>query len=180
MKDSTNRAFVYVKVSPALRAYVIAVNNGSDTILPARQSRLWGLVKQHLELVPTDYKPMPVDEDPDYIRIALYSSRRRSWSIPTGRTIVVDTMYRDYLSDEGQRAVAKYLMSEFKSVFRAYMTGALSNNPELTIRDAIDEFCSDYSIDTDKVTFEMLCKDWYRFRMRCGKSQSIPMENTDL
>lgn len=180
MKDSTNRACVYVKVPPALRAYVIAVNNGSDTLLPARQSRLWGLVKQHLELVPAGYQPMPADGDPDYIRIALYTSRRSTWSTPAGRVMTVDTMYRDHLSEAGQHAVAKHLMSGFKSIFRAYMTGALSNNPELSIREAIDEFCSDYNIDTDKVTFDMLSKDWYRFRMRCGKSQPIPAESTDL
>lgn len=178
--NRTNRACVYVKVSPALREYILAVNSGSDIIVPSRGSRLWGLVKMYLEPVPRDYEPMPADGDPNYIRIALYMTKRPVWSIPTGDIVTLNILYRDHLSEDGQRAVAKHLMGEFKSTFRAYMTGALSNNPELNIREAIDEFCSDYGIETENITVEMLLKDWYRFRQRCSESRWFPSENADL
>ena len=54
------------------------------------------------------------------------------------------------------------------------------NNSALEIADAIDEFCSDYHIENEKITVEMLRKDWYRFRRRCSKDASAPIENSDF
>lgn len=180
MNNRSNRALVYVKVPPALREYILSVNSGSDVIAPSRESRLWGLVKMYLEPAPRDYRPMPESGHPDYIRVALYTTKRKVWSIPSGNMVTLDTLYRDYLSEAGQRAVCRHLMGEFKNTFRAYMTGALSNNPDLEISDAIDEFCSDFGIEMEKITVEMLRKDWYRFRKRCSGKTLIPVESADL
>ena len=47
-----------VKVLPCLREYILSVNDGSDIITPGRESKLWGIVKMHLDLVPDDYRPV--------------------------------------------------------------------------------------------------------------------------
>lgn len=178
----TDRALVNVKVHPALREYILSINSGSDILMPLKDSRLWGLVKMHLETIPAGYKPTSLSGADECIRIALYRSGKPSYSFPSKDVVTVHTMYRDYLSDSGQKAVARHLMQSFKQTFRAYMTGALSNNPELEIQDAIDEFCSDYRIETEKITVEMLRKDWYRYRLRCSAASgtSVPVENADL
>ena len=175
-----DRALVNVKVHPALREYILSVNSGSDIITPMKDSRLWGLVKMYLEPIPADYRPVPQEGDPECIRIALYRTGKPAYSFPEKRVLTVHTLYRDHLSDTGQRAVSKHLMQNFKQTFRAYMNGALSNNPDLEIADAIYEFCSDYHIENEKITVEMLRKDWYRFRLRCSNGHQIPIENSDL
>ena len=177
---SDTRALVNVKVHPALREYILSVNAGSDIIVPMRDSRLWGLVKMYLEPIPSDYRPVLPDGEPDSIRIALFRTGKPVYSFPEKKILTVHTLYRDHLSETGQRAVSKHLMHHFKQTFRAYMNGALSNNPELEIADAIDEFCSDYHIENEKITVEMLRKDWYRFRLRCSNGTAIPVENSDF
>ena len=62
---SDTRALVNVKVHPALREYILSVNAGSDIIVPMRDSRLWGLVKMYLEPIPSDYRPVFPDGEPD-------------------------------------------------------------------------------------------------------------------
>ena len=154
-----------VKVLPCLREYILSVNDGSDIITPGRESKLWGIVKMHLDLVPDDYRPVPAAGDPDCIRIALFRSHRRQYN---------------YLNPQGQEAVASHLMHTFKLTYRSYMTGALGNSPGLTIRDAIYSFCELYNISMDNITYEMLRKDWFRFRKKHRDTRAIPVENSDF
>ncbi len=172
---------VDVRVSKPLREYVLSVNAGSDIIRPERGSLLWGLIKLHLDLVPKVYRPVPPEERDRYIRIALYKVRRtRSYNVNTSRNMEINTLFRNHLNEEGQRAVASHIASGFKQTFRAYMGGALGNNPELTIHDAVYEFCSDYNISMDSITYDMLRKDWYRFKKRCPGPGLIPVERQNL
>ena len=156
------------------------VNAGSDIIVPMRDSRLWGLVKMYLEPIPSDYRPVLPGGEPGSIRIALFRTGKPVYSFPARKILTVHTLYRDHLSETGQKAVSRHLMHHFKQTFRAYMNGALSNNPDLEIADAIDEFCRDYHIENEKITVEMLRKDWYRFRLRCSNGAAIPVENSDF
>ena len=179
MGKEDNIMTVDVKVSRPIREYVLSINDGSDLIKPERGSLLWGLIKLHLDLVPETYRPVPPDKRQDYIRIALYRTRStRSYNVNTGRNMEVNTLFRNYLNEEGQRAVSDHITRGFKQTFRAYMGGALGNNPDLTIHDAVYEFCSDYNISMDSITYDMLRKDWYRFKKRCPGL--IPVERQNL
>lgn len=190
MKDSQDIQTASVKVLPCLREYILSVNGGSDIITPGRESKLWGIVKMHLDLVPPDYKPVPASGSEDCIRIALYRSHRKQYNhnsrkVDPGKKrpnpqFVVDTIWRNYLNPVGQEAVAAHLMHTFKMTYRSYMTGALGNNPELSIHDAIYSFCELYHITMENITYEMLRKDWFRFRKKHGTSSPIPVENCDF
>lgn len=179
-----------VAVLPCLREYILSVNDGSDIITPGRESRLWGIVKMHLDLVPEDYEPVPAAGSKDCIRIALFRSHRRQYNRNPHRSgqgrhrpsqmFVVDTLWRTYLNRQGQEAVASHLMHTFKLTFRSYMTGALGNSPGLTIHDAIYSFCELYGISMDTITYEMLRKDWFRFRKKHSGTRVIPVENSDF
>lgn len=172
---------VDVKVSRPIKEYILSINGGCDIIRPEKGSLLWGLIKLHLDLVPKFYHPIPPGERQDYIRIALYKTRRtKSWNLNTSRSMEINTLFRNHLNEEGQRAVADHIAKGFKQTFRAYMGGALSNNPDLTIHDAIYEFCSDYNISMDSITYDMLRKDWYRFKKRCPGPGLIPVERQNL
>ena len=118
---------VDVKVSKPLREYVLSINGGSDIIRPERGSMLWGLIKLHLDLVPRGYRPVPPDERDRYIRIALYKTRRtKSYNINTGRNMEINTLFRNHLNEEGQRAVASHIASGFKQTDRRNYFGDLS------------------------------------------------------
>lgn len=178
--DVNNAQTVTVKASPVIRAYVLAVNGGSDTIFPSRESRLWGLVKMHLATIPPDYKPTPVGGDESCIRIGIYKTKRQEYNRNARRVIYQETLFRDYLTPAGQKAIADYLTRYFKQTFRSYMSGALGNNDELSIHDAIHQFCTLYKINMDIITYEMLRKDWFRFRRRHPAGYVIPIENKDF
>lgn len=165
---------VIVKVHPALKEYLVSINSG-DTIIPDKGTQLWGLVSMHLELTPSDYTPVPIGGIPeDCIRIAIFNSHSRTWCMDLSRSIWQDTIFRNYLSPKGQRTVARHLMADFKHTFRAYMTGAINNNPDISIAEAIDEFCNDYSITTQQLTIDLLRKDWYRWRLTSGGGSKAP------
>ncbi len=181
MNTSEDLIMVDVRVSKPLKEYLLACNSGNDIIVPGKYSQLWSLIKTQLDLVPTDYKPINPYNREDYIRICLLKLRRtKSFNVNTLRTTELNTLFRNHLSEEGQRTVAAYLTEGMKVRFRSYISGALSNNPSLTIHDAIYEFCDDYGIVMEKITYEMLRKDWYRFRKRSGQSSIIPIESHNL
>lgn len=178
--DLNRTKTVSVDVSPSLRAYILAVNNGSDIIRPNRESRLWGLIKMHLVTIPEDYKPQPIDGAPNCIRVAIYTTKRQEYNRNARRVIYQNGLFRDYLAPAGQRVVADYLTRHLKHTFRSYMGGALGGNSELSIHDAIHQFCQLYNIDMDTITYEMLRKDWFRFRRRNPNGYVIPIENKDF
>ena len=181
MKNSKDLNTVTVKVSPALKEFLLSINGGSDILLPSRCSRLWGLLRQYLTLVPNNYKPIPISGKEDSIRIAIYAGRNfKSWNQTAKKVIEVNTLYRNYLDGAGQKIIANHLSKSFKQTFRSYMCGALSNNPELSIHDAIYCFCDDYKITMEQITYEMLRKDWYRFREKYSDSDIIPIDNVSF
>lgn len=181
MNVSDNITVVDVRVSKALKEYILAVNSGSDIIVPGKYSRLWFLVKTQLDLVPSDYSPVNPYYRDDYIRICLLKSRRtKNFNVNTLRTMEINTLFRNHLPEKGQKAVAAYLTESMKIRFRSYVSGAVSNNPSLTVRDAIYNFCDDYNIAMEHVNYEMLWKDWYRFRKRTDPNNIVPVENHDF
>lgn len=163
---------VDVAVHPALREYITCTHNGSSVIYPDKGSRLWGLVSMYLSVQPT----VRTREEPaeSSIQIAIYNSHAPVWCVDKRRTIHQDTLFRNYLTPKGQKAIAKHLMETFKQTYRAYMQGALSNNVQLTITDAIDEFCNDYRITCERITYDMLRKDWYRHRLKTSGGEIAP------
>lgn len=165
---------VLVKVHPALREYLVSINN-SETIVPERGTQLWGLVSMYLECTPPDSHPVPEGDTPaDSIRIAIFNSHSRTWCAELDRSIFQDTIFRNYLSPKSQRVIARHLMADFKHTFRAYMTGAINNNPDISITEAIDEFCEDYHITMQQLTLDLLRKDWYRWRVSSSGSSKAP------
>lgn len=172
LKRDNEPMIVSVQVHPALREYLMCVNNGATTIYPERGTRLWGLVSMHLSVQPAT--AVPGNDPQKCINVAIFNSHAPTWCMDKKRTIYQDTLFRNHLTPKGQRAVARHLMDDFKQTFRAYMTGALSNNAQLNITDAIDEFCNDYGITTEQLTYDMLRKDWYRFRLKSQDGEKPP------
>lgn len=164
---------VDVRVPAALREYVVCVNGGSPLLVPEKSSVLWGLLKHHL-ITCKRWMPIPREERGQYIQIALrYGACTKVWNIPSQKEVYINTLCRFYLDKRGQGVIAKYLDACFKASFRDYMIGALSNNVNLSVTEAINGFCSDYDITEEKILDTTLRKDWYRFRKRREKNNNL-------
>lgn len=167
------RLTVDVKVSKAIKEFILSTNK-SDTLDPDKYSNLWCLLKQHLITVPGTYKP--ILDRTDYIYIAIrHKHGAKTYSVPENRVIKIKTLFRPYLSESSQAVISRYFEREFKAAFRNYMYGALNNNPELQVKEAIEEFLNDHEVTCDKISFEMLKQDWYRHKRRKLISNICPI-----
>ena len=160
-----------VRVNPALREYLVCIHGGSPVIALDYKGPVWTVVKTNLELVPGDWKPEHGRDSADTIRLMMPSahSGRKLYNQIAGAVIQTNYLYRCHLSEHGQRQVEQLLMKSFKQSFRHYMAGYLSNvsaGKEPRIKDAINSFCDMYHLTMDHITYEMLKKDWSRFRNR--------------
>lgn len=171
-KDINDQILVYIKVHPVLRDFIIC-SMGSDLIVPDDKSPLWVAVKTHLREIPNDYKPHAIGPVAGSIRIALppVKNGEALYNAAAGATIMYNYLYRNYLDKKGQVVVADLLMKSFKDKYRSFMAGYLASHPNMRdisqIKDGINEFCRIFRINMDdKITYEMLRKDWYRFRTR--------------
>lgn len=160
-----------VKVNPVLREYLVCIHGGSDLIPVDYQGPVWTVVKTHLDTIPNDWTPDIGGSAPDRIRLLMPTSHsgKRLYNQTAGAVIQTNYLYRSYLSEKGQRRVESILMKTFKDNFRQYMTGYLSSvrsGAVPKIKDAIESFCELYQLEMEAVTYEMLKKDWYRYRNR--------------
>lgn len=164
---------VDIKVGKVLKEYILS-SNGSDTLSPDKDSLLWGLAKQYLccyeELEASNgigYRELKDEERSEYICLSLRkSSNTRAYCREKGKTIAINIMSRCYLTANGQNVIRRFLYKGFKKTFIDYMKGALNNNCDMKIKDAIDEFCNDHNLSMDNVTYEMLKKCWYRYSLQ--------------
>lgn len=78
---------VDVRVGACLREYVICTR-GCDVIVPAKDSVMWCLLKQHLVTSADGYVPVHPDLAGEYIRIALRNAHSaKTYSVPSGRVV---------------------------------------------------------------------------------------------
>lgn len=169
---------VYCKVNKALREYLLGIRGGSDLLYMDYKSPPWVMVKSRLRPVPEHYVPQLPGPHPDLIRIVIPSTThkmRKIFNLQADRIIEGNPLFRHYLDEQGQKDVEELLMKDFKQVFRSYMTGAVTCNTELEIKNAIDRFCEVHNLEMDAITYEMLRKDWYRYRQRETKSEPAPV-----
>ena len=126
---------VDVRVGSCLREYVVCTR-GCDVIVPAKDSVLWCLLKQYLVTSADGYAPPHPDLAGEYIRIALRNAHSaRSYSVPSGRVVQLNTLFRCFLDPTGERVIRRHLEHEFKKTFHDYMMGC-SNNTDLKITEA--------------------------------------------
>lgn len=174
---------VQVKVNPALREYILCTNGGSDIIFPDYKESLWVMLKSRLSLVPSDYKPVPPGPVDGCIRVALPTNNHLdpAFNIHACRVIEANPLFRCYLSDEDQSAIEKFLMKGFKKTFRDFMTGAITAScGKASITMAIDKFVELYNLPMEAITYEMLRKDWYRYRNRDARGEPSPVVKDEI
>lgn len=165
MKKDNHNA-VDVKVGAFLKKWVVNTY-GTDYIRLDKDSNLWSIIKMNLELLPNDYTR--IEDRSEYIRFQLLhnSSDTRAYDSATGKVYQPNMLYRCCISKKGEHIIKRFLDKQFKNTFHNYMKGALNNNDDLAITDAITEFlCDSCQPDFDRKTISTLTKDWYRYRKK--------------
>lgn len=166
------RLKVDVKVGKTLKEFIVSTNE-SDVLDPEKDTVLWCLMKQHLITSP-GY--LPIADRSEYIQITLRNKNgAKTYSVPDKKRLQLQTLFRCYLDEKGQAVIRKHFEKEFKKTFRDYMRGALNNNPDMKIIDAIEEFCVDHNISMNNISVDMLKKDWYRYRTKSAMKNICPL-----
>lgn len=180
MKKKDNHNTVDIKVGAFMRAWVMNTY-GTDCIKLDRDSNLWLIIKQHLDVVPKEYRP--IEDKSEYISFVLLTHGQNTLAYaepdpkhPGRQQIYVNTLYRCIISPKGENIIRRFLDKQFKNAFHNYMRGAMNNNPEISITDAITEFLEDSrQTNFDNKTIAALTKDWYRYRLKYPDEFSIPI-----
>lgn len=180
MKKKDNHNTVDVKVGELQKAWIVKTY-GTDVITLSKKSLFWMIIKQNLELRPRDY--MPVADRTEYVSFVLLrdSSSTRAYCDPDkdhpNRTSYrVNTLFRCCLSPKGERIISRMIQNQFRNAFHCYMKGALNNNPDLSIVEAVTEFISDsLCYEVNNRTVAAMVKHWYRYRKANNDEFSIPI-----
>ena len=150
------RMTVDVKVGLAIKEFILSTN-GSDVLDPDKYTILWCLMKQHLVTVPGTYRPL-IDRS-EYIYITLRNKNGvKTYSVTKDKKVSISTIFYSYITPEGQTVIRRHFEKEFKAAFRNYMKGALNNNPDMKINDAIEEFLNDHKVTMNHISMSMLQK----------------------
>lgn len=165
---------VDIKVGRMIRQWMIYFQ-GSDYLKIDKRTNLWAIVRQNLELLPNDWKPL--DDRSEYITIELLDSDARPYYNRTaGRELYINDLYRCYISEAGQESIRRYFENQFRNAFTVYMVARFSN-PEygLKIQEAITDFLMDYNLEVDRKVLSRLMKYWYRFRVKYPEKFPLPI-----
>ena len=76
--------------------------------------------------------------------------------------IRINTLFRCFLSKEGNSEIANELRKRFKNSFHTFVLASLIANPDLQQKEAIENFIEHFHLTNNKVTYEMLKKSWDR------------------
>ncbi len=155
---------VDIRVNRILREFIMSTN-GSDTLVPQKDDTLWLIVKANLITVPGDFRIIPEDQRQEYVRVKLLDCSGSKTYARKGdgrQQVYMNPLYRCYLDESGQRRVEKHLHNAFKECFHNFVQGAVQTNPEISQKEAIEEFCEMYRIGYDAISYDMLRKSWYR------------------
>lgn len=175
MKKKDNHNTVDVKVGTFLKQWVVNVY-GSETIKLGKDSNLWSIIKQYLELLPSEYHPLKEKEE--YITFVLLKNGGDThiYDEVKKKEIQPNMLYRCHLSERGCNIIRRFLTKQFKNTFHNYMRGAMNNNADISITEAITEFLQDSCQPViDNKIISTLSKDWYRFRLKYPDEYRIPI-----
>jgi hypothetical protein len=136
-----------------LKDYIISAY-GDEPVKINSANKLSSLFIKRLDKAPFGLKPV-FGNKPGYLTFELPYNEEKN------------IRYNFYINEKKQRRIVEFFESEFKTQFRMFMNENIGNIPIL--QDAIFEFTRVYNIDCSEETYEMLKKDYYRYRKKLKK-----------
>lgn len=180
MKKKDNRNTVDVRIGDVLKTWVVNTY-GTDVITLSKKSNFWMIIKQNLECRPKDYAP--VTDRTEYISFVLLRDGKNTKIYtepdklhPERTSIRPNMLFRCCITEKGEAIIRRLITEQFYNAFHCYMKGALNNNSEMAIVDAITEFLMDSCHqEFDNRTIARLTKHWYRYRLKNNDDLTIPI-----
>ncbi len=166
-----NRNSVDIEVGRVIRQWVINIY-GEDYVLLDKHSNLWFLIKQYLELLPDDYKPLQDRSGWISFYLLVNGEETIAHKDHLGRSIQLNMLYRCYIPPEGQIRIRRYLENQFRHAFIIFMTARQVEGTRESISHSIADFLLTVGVDIDKQLLARLMKYWYRWRQ---KSETKPV-----
>lgn len=171
--------YVKAHVGKKLRQYIIW-SYGSDTIPLRRDATLTAIIKPHLALSPKDFiEPYPDDE---IVFIEIPKIREKVYNHAKGKSYYCNTLWRDTLSNKGQKRVYEFFNSNMRNSFFIFMDGyteaQYTNDNDkcyLKIKEGIAAFFSQYHIDYNEKMIAAYARSWYRHREENEKNMVSPL-----
>jgi hypothetical protein len=147
--------YVAIKIDQqCLKDYIIA-QYGEEPIQITAANKLSSLFVKRLAVSPPDHKPV-LKSSPGYLIFELpYNDDK-------------NIRYNCYINEKKQRRIIEFFESEFKFQFRMFMNENLGKTT-CQQQDTIYEFTRTYNIDCSEDTYELLKKDYYRYRVKLKK-----------
>jgi hypothetical protein len=129
--------------------------NKTEPVSVTSSNKLASLFLKHISKAPINYKPVFTQTDGVLLFELPYND---------GKNIRCNY----FINETKQRRIVDFFDSEFKMQFRMFMNENLGKTIS-QLQDAIYEFTRIYEIDCSEDTFELLKKDYYRYRLRLKK-----------
>lgn len=161
------KATVTIKLKPYLQEYVRGRLN--DKLSADSKNIVGNFIRPFLEYSPKDYKPV-FSTGPEYITFELpfydHLNTRRG------------TLY---VSEQNQLHFQRILECHFKDLFYQYMDDKIRYDLIVDdkkvrrgqLKNVILQFCSDYGITFDNLTYDLLQKSYYRRRKKMISKTNI-------
>ena len=156
MKETPITYSVYVKLRPYLQEYLICKSNNN---LKASQTEFVGtIIRPFITLLPEGGDPFFFTKlkdyhKDDYVEITL--PNYRSKDIRNNTVYFPESNYKDF-----ERIISVH----FWDLFYNYVNDKIRYNKR--IKRVIIQFCTDYNITYNRLTYEMLKKAYYRRKIK--------------
>jgi len=147
---------VTIKLEKYLQEYLLCRLRRSEI---STTNIIGALISPFIEVMPADHQYKKLT-GPEYI----------SFQLPAMINKIPTSIQNVYISEENQRQFEKFLKCHFKDIFFAYIDDKIRYQPK--IKNCILQFCADYDITFQHITYEMLKKSYYRKK---GKKSLIKM-----
>lgn len=159
-----DRNTVDIKVGRVIRQWTLNIY-GTDSVLLDRSSNIWFLIKQYLELLPNDYKPL--EDRSEHISFYLLVDGKDTLVKHDylDRCLRLNMLYRCYIPPEGQARIRKYMENQFRAAFLIWMQ-ARQEYPVEKISHSISAFLLSVGVDVESQLLARLQKYWYRWRQK--------------
>jgi len=159
MQTSHNKKVtVKIKVHPIVYDFYFAQYG---EIFDIKDDSVLAMIIPHvLSLKPKEYEPVKLTNYKP-LNIIIHDFRFGSAEdVVTTKRIHVEG--RRYVSDRNQYYISRFLDNVVKNIFHNYMMAYMRSNPTAQQKDAILDFCLVYSIEENKINYDMLKKSWDR------------------
>lgn len=153
---------ISIPIKPYLKDFLVNIY-GQEPIPTSKKNIIGILVEPILKKPPVDYIPQQTISKPDNILIEIIKCKKK-------KELEKNPLYYHYISLDDQLKLQRGILNIFNHIFYtftdSYILAYSKGNIKYEIKNCIDDFCNEYDINKDNADYEMLKKNYYRYRIK--------------